>query len=164
MGPKLLSASQNISEPCLFKIDRTSFPIYSYLSINGDKVICIYIYTIYIYICVCVCVCACVNFDIDILLHNDAFSNSSLIFWSFHGKFQTALRLIAGPLHSGVARERAPTTIRALWGTDGTSNAIHTSVDMESADKESCAPWCPCGTFPKETSSFKHHAPPYLYA
>ena len=54
----------------------------------------------------------------------------------FLGKCQTALRLIAGPLHSGVARERAPTTIRALWGTDGTSNAIHTSVDMESADKE----------------------------
>eukprot|EP00435_Cladocopium_sp_Y103_P031288 s2932_g7.t3 len=46
------------------------------------------------------------------------------------------MQLIAGPLHSGVARERAPTTIRALWGTDGTSNAIHTSVDMESADKE----------------------------
>lgn len=47
-----------------------------------------------------------------------------------------APRLISGPLHSGIARERAPTTVRAMWGTDGTSNAIHVSVDMESADKE----------------------------
>lgn len=47
-----------------------------------------------------------------------------------------APRLISGPLHSGIARERAPTTVRAVWGTDGTSNAIHVSVDMESADKE----------------------------
>ncbi|CAE7312691.1 AK1 [Symbiodinium sp. CCMP2592] len=45
-------------------------------------------------------------------------------------------RLICGPSHSGVARERAPTTIRALWGTDGTSNAMYASLNMEAADKE----------------------------
>eukprot|EP00437_Effrenium_voratum_P048713 CAMPEP_0181525952 /NCGR_PEP_ID=MMETSP1110-20121109/69233_1 /TAXON_ID=174948 /ORGANISM="Symbiodinium sp., Strain CCMP421" /LENGTH=1445 /DNA_ID=CAMNT_0023656773 /DNA_START=54 /DNA_END=4392 /DNA_ORIENTATION=- len=46
------------------------------------------------------------------------------------------LQLISGPLNSGTARERAPSTIRALWGTDSTSNAIHASVDMEAADQE----------------------------
>lgn len=46
------------------------------------------------------------------------------------------MQLICGPSHSGVARERAPTTIRALWGTDGTSNAMYASINMEAADKE----------------------------
>ncbi|CAK9030418.1 Adenylate kinase isoenzyme 1 (AK 1) (ATP-AMP transphosphorylase 1) (ATP:AMP phosphotransferase) (Adenylate monophosphate kinase) (Myokinase) [Durusdinium trenchii] len=46
------------------------------------------------------------------------------------------MQLVVGPLHSGTARQRAPTTIRALWGTDGTCNGVHASTDMESADQE----------------------------
>ncbi|CAE8599456.1 unnamed protein product, partial [Polarella glacialis] len=46
------------------------------------------------------------------------------------------LQLICGPPHSGTARDRAPTTIRANWGTDSTSNAIHASASMEASDKE----------------------------
>ena len=42
-------------------------------------------------------------------------------------------------MHSGTARERAPSTIRALWGTDGTANGIHASVDMDSADKDAAS-------------------------
>jgi len=49
------------------------------------------------------------------------------------------LQLSCGPLHSGTAKTRAPTTIRANWGTDSTSNAVHCSLDMESADKEIAA-------------------------
>mmetsp|Transcript_8490 Transcript_8490/g.20114 ORF Transcript_8490/g.20114 Transcript_8490/m.20114 type:complete len:1467 (+) Transcript_8490:60-4460(+) len=55
----------------------------------------------------------------------------------FEGKGAVGkMQLICGPSHSGAARERAPTTIRALWGTDGTSNAMHASSSMDLADKE----------------------------
>eukprot|EP00931_Biecheleriopsis_adriatica_P003691 TRINITY_DN105467_c0_g1_i1.p1 TRINITY_DN105467_c0_g1~~TRINITY_DN105467_c0_g1_i1.p1 ORF type:complete len:1485 (-),score=426.76 TRINITY_DN105467_c0_g1_i1:23-4477(-) len=46
------------------------------------------------------------------------------------------LQLICGPLNSGVARRRAPSTIRAVWGTDSTDNGVHTSLNMEYAEKE----------------------------
>lgn len=46
------------------------------------------------------------------------------------------LRLISGPAHSGLARDRAPTSLRAKWGTDSTSNAIHVSASFEAAEKE----------------------------
>lgn len=46
------------------------------------------------------------------------------------------LQLLCGPLNSGTARDRAPTTIRANWGTDSTSNAIHASVTLETSEKE----------------------------
>ena len=62
-------------------------------------------------------------------------SRSAMKLWNLSFLLQ---RLICGPSHSGVARERAPTTIRALWGTDGTSNAMYASINMEAADKE---PW-----------------------
>lgn len=44
--------------------------------------------------------------------------------------------LRCGPQNSGVARERAPKSLRARWGTDGTSNAIHNSATFEDADTE----------------------------
>eukprot|EP00747_Dinoflagellata_sp_TGD_P161703 gnl/TRDRNA2_/TRDRNA2_178467_c0_seq1.p1 gnl/TRDRNA2_/TRDRNA2_178467_c0~~gnl/TRDRNA2_/TRDRNA2_178467_c0_seq1.p1 ORF type:complete len:1499 (-),score=413.44 gnl/TRDRNA2_/TRDRNA2_178467_c0_seq1:56-4552(-) len=44
--------------------------------------------------------------------------------------------LCCGPTNAGLARDYAPTTIRARWGTDSSSNAIHGSSSMESADKE----------------------------
>jgi nucleoside diphosphate kinase/adenylate kinase family enzyme len=43
---------------------------------------------------------------------------------------------LCGPRNSEIARRRAPTTLRAMWGTDGTSNALHASANMEAADKE----------------------------
>jgi len=49
------------------------------------------------------------------------------------------LQLSCGPLHAGTAKMRAPTTLRALFGTDSTSNAVHASLDMEGADNEIAA-------------------------
>ena len=74
------SAHLKISQSHAFS--KSTVPLFLYIPIflsMGIKLY-VYIYIQYIYMCVCVCVCACVNFDIDILLHNDAFSNSSLIF------------------------------------------------------------------------------------
>lgn len=45
-------------------------------------------------------------------------------------------RLICGPTSCSIARERAPDTLRAKWGTDSTSNAVHASESMEAAEKE----------------------------
>eukprot|EP00440_Ansanella_granifera_P026489 gb/GFBE01028772.1/.p1 GENE.gb/GFBE01028772.1/~~gb/GFBE01028772.1/.p1 ORF type:complete len:586 (+),score=181.62 gb/GFBE01028772.1/:1-1758(+) len=45
------------------------------------------------------------------------------------------LQLIAGPVTSD-CWARAPTTLRAQWGTDSASNAVHASLDMECAEKE----------------------------
>jgi adenylate kinase family enzyme/nucleoside diphosphate kinase len=44
--------------------------------------------------------------------------------------------ILCGPRNSEVARKRAPNTLRAAWGTDGTSNAVHASAAMEEADQE----------------------------
>ena len=45
-------------------------------------------------------------------------------------------RYLAGPTNSGNARETAPNTIRALYGTDGTHNAVHGSDSIASASRE----------------------------
>lgn len=45
-------------------------------------------------------------------------------------------QLICGPPNSGTARDVAPSTLRACWGTDGTSNAVHASGNMASSEKE----------------------------
>jgi adenylate kinase family enzyme/nucleoside diphosphate kinase len=44
--------------------------------------------------------------------------------------------LICGPNNCGIARERAPSSLRAKWGTDGTSNGVHASTSLESAEAE----------------------------
>jgi len=44
--------------------------------------------------------------------------------------------LLCGPGNAGVARDRAPMTLRAKWGTDGTSNAVHGSANMAAAENE----------------------------
>lgn len=44
--------------------------------------------------------------------------------------------LICGPAQSSTARSRAPSTIRAMWGTDSTSNAVHGSRDMVASERE----------------------------
>lgn len=44
--------------------------------------------------------------------------------------------LMCGPANCGIARERAPDTLRAKWGTDGTSNALHASESMDAAEVE----------------------------
>mmetsp|Transcript_20712 Transcript_20712/g.47559 ORF Transcript_20712/g.47559 Transcript_20712/m.47559 type:complete len:778 (+) Transcript_20712:117-2450(+) len=46
------------------------------------------------------------------------------------------LMMMTGPLNSGRARDRAPTSIRARWGTDSTSNAIHCSHTIKDAEAE----------------------------
>eukprot|EP00929_Paragymnodinium_shiwhaense_P112965 TRINITY_DN81225_c0_g1_i1.p1 TRINITY_DN81225_c0_g1~~TRINITY_DN81225_c0_g1_i1.p1 ORF type:complete len:1601 (+),score=458.56 TRINITY_DN81225_c0_g1_i1:48-4805(+) len=46
------------------------------------------------------------------------------------------MQLICGPQSSGTAREVAPDSLRAVWGTDSTSNAVHCSLSLESADNE----------------------------
>eukprot|EP00933_Yihiella_yeosuensis_P045259 TRINITY_DN40610_c0_g1_i1.p1 TRINITY_DN40610_c0_g1~~TRINITY_DN40610_c0_g1_i1.p1 ORF type:complete len:1525 (+),score=439.03 TRINITY_DN40610_c0_g1_i1:526-4575(+) len=46
------------------------------------------------------------------------------------------LQLMVGPLNSGTARDRAPATLRAKWGTDSTSNGIHASLNCAAAEKE----------------------------
>jgi len=45
-------------------------------------------------------------------------------------------QLLCGPENSGSAREIAPTTLRAIWGTDGTSNAVHASLTLDSSEQE----------------------------
>jgi len=45
-------------------------------------------------------------------------------------------KLFCGPTNSGLARERAPTTLRACWGTDSTSNAVHASDSIADAEDE----------------------------
>jgi len=45
-------------------------------------------------------------------------------------------RLLCGPASADAARQRARTTIRARWGTDSTSNAVHCSSSLEAAEKE----------------------------
>mmetsp|Transcript_97952 Transcript_97952/g.153175 ORF Transcript_97952/g.153175 Transcript_97952/m.153175 type:complete len:1502 (-) Transcript_97952:162-4667(-) len=44
--------------------------------------------------------------------------------------------LLCGPRNSDIARKNAPSTLRAMWGTDGTSNALHASETMDAADLE----------------------------
>jgi len=44
--------------------------------------------------------------------------------------------LMCGPTNSGVCKDHAPTTLRAIWGTDSSSNAVHASANMEAAERE----------------------------
>ena len=46
-------------------------------------------------------------------------------------------RKFIGPTNTQKAREEAPESIRALFGTDGTKNAVHGSDSSESACRES---------------------------
>jgi len=46
------------------------------------------------------------------------------------------LQLMCGPTNAGVCKERAPATLRATWGTDSTSNAIHSSSSLQSSEAE----------------------------
>ncbi|KAJ3013715.1 Thioredoxin domain-containing protein 3 [Thoreauomyces humboldtii] len=48
----------------------------------------------------------------------------------------TAWRELAGPTNSQKAREVAPESIRALFGTDGSKNAVHGSDSPQSAERE----------------------------
>ncbi|KAI9102594.1 nucleoside diphosphate kinase [Phlyctochytrium arcticum] len=48
----------------------------------------------------------------------------------------TAWRQLAGPTHSVKAKEIAPHSIRALYGTDGSQNAVHGSDSPEAAERE----------------------------
>ncbi|KAJ3074881.1 Thioredoxin domain-containing protein 3 [Podochytrium sp. JEL0797] len=45
-------------------------------------------------------------------------------------------RTLAGPTNSNKARESAPLSIRALFGTDGSLNAVHGSDSPEAAERE----------------------------
>ncbi|CAM9993678.1 unnamed protein product, partial [Sphacelaria rigidula] len=45
----------------------------------------------------------------------------------------TAWRRLAGPTNSTEAKESAPSSLRALYGTDGTKNAVHGSDSLASA-------------------------------
>ena len=45
-------------------------------------------------------------------------------------------RALMGPTNSNVAREQAPESLRAMFGTDGTQNACHGSDSPESARRE----------------------------
>jgi nucleoside-diphosphate kinase len=47
-----------------------------------------------------------------------------------------AWRDFIGPTNSNTARQQAPSSIRALFGTDGTKNATHGSDSSTSADRE----------------------------
>ncbi len=47
-----------------------------------------------------------------------------------------AWRAVAGPTNSATARETAPTSLRALLGTDGSRNAVHGSDSPASAERE----------------------------
>jgi nucleoside-diphosphate kinase len=47
-----------------------------------------------------------------------------------------AWREFIGPTNSNNARQQAPDSIRALFGTDGTKNAVHGSDSSTSADRE----------------------------
>lgn len=44
--------------------------------------------------------------------------------------------LMCGPANSGAARDRAPGSLRAVWGTDGTSNAVHGSASLSASERE----------------------------
>lgn len=44
-----------------------------------------------------------------------------------------AWRRLAGPTNSTAAKESAPNSLRALYGTDGTKNAVHGSDSLASA-------------------------------
>jgi adenylate kinase family enzyme/nucleoside diphosphate kinase len=46
------------------------------------------------------------------------------------------LQSICGPPNAGLAREIAPTTLRAAWGSDNELNAVHASISAEAAEKE----------------------------
>lgn len=45
-------------------------------------------------------------------------------------------RTLAGPTNSNKAREEAPESVRALYGTDGQRNAVHGSDSPASAERE----------------------------
>ncbi|ORX98144.1 nucleoside-diphosphate kinase [Basidiobolus meristosporus CBS 931.73] len=45
-------------------------------------------------------------------------------------------RTLMGPTNSEKAREEAPNSIRAVFGTDGSKNATHGSDSLESATRE----------------------------
>jgi nucleoside diphosphate kinase len=45
-------------------------------------------------------------------------------------------RTLAGPTNSNTAREVAPDSVRALYGTDGSKNAVHGSDSISSAHRE----------------------------
>lgn len=79
-------------------------------------------------------------------------------------------RGLAGPTNSQRARDIAPTSIRALYGTDGSHNAVHGSDSPVSAEREirivfgdSVSPF-PSKQGPKagapESQNPPHHAPP----
>lgn len=44
--------------------------------------------------------------------------------------------LMCGPTNAGVCKDRAPSTLRAIWGTDSSSNAVHASATLEAAERE----------------------------
>ncbi|KAJ3330187.1 Thioredoxin domain-containing protein 3 [Blyttiomyces sp. JEL0837] len=48
----------------------------------------------------------------------------------------TAWRELAGPTNSNKAREEKPDSIRAIYGTDGSQNAVHGSDSPNSAERE----------------------------
>lgn len=48
----------------------------------------------------------------------------------------TSWRSLAGPTNSNTARETAPNSMRAKFGTDGSKNAVHGSDSNESAKRE----------------------------
>ena len=52
------------------------------------------------------------------------------------GYCNDALTLIAGPTDSNKAREEAPDSVRAKFGTDNQRNAAHGSDSTESAARE----------------------------
>jgi nucleoside-diphosphate kinase len=45
-------------------------------------------------------------------------------------------RTLLGPTNSTIAKQEAPTSIRALFGTDATKNAAHGSDSLVSAMRE----------------------------
>jgi nucleoside-diphosphate kinase len=47
-----------------------------------------------------------------------------------------AWRSFIGPTNTEKARQEAPKSIRAIFGTDGTKNAVHGSDSVESARRE----------------------------
>ena len=47
-------------------------------------------------------------------------------------------RLLCGPTNSNTARLDKPNSLRALYGDDGTANAVHGSDSVESAEREIC--------------------------
>ena len=47
-----------------------------------------------------------------------------------------AWRALIGPTNTEKAKEEAPESLRALYGTDGTANAVHGSDSVESAHRE----------------------------